>query len=188
MAPVGRNLNRATRVLQFDNDAEQRFPIAPALVSFDLQFRRLKIADVDTLETFFNTQKGAYDTTWTFPFLSTNYTNMCFDQDDFTAAEQSTNRWAVNLKCRQVKKSISIPSVAAVFPTISGGVRTQHPFTRSTQYRTSRNDMESGLRYVYFHRDTPLLVWTLAFPAITWTEGGTLLDFFCAKSEALFCS
>lgn len=153
---------------------------APVLASWGLDYRKLKNADLDALESFFHTQKGAFDTSWTFPFLGTSYTNMCFDHDDFPAVEGTTNRWSVSLRIRQTKKSMAVPSGTPVFPTINGGVRTQFSWTRSPAYRTSRNDMESGLRYGYFHRDTALNSYVVNYPVVTWTEAGTILNFYIA--------
>ena len=178
MRPTTKIVSRATRLVKFENDAEQRYMVSPALMAWDLGFSKLKPADIDALETFFMTQKGAFDSTWTFPFLGTNYTNMRFDQDDFEAVETSHKRWSTNLRIRQTKQSIAVPSLPMAFPTINGGVRTQFSWTRTTSYRTSRNNMESGLQYAYFHRDNPLLRWIVNYPAITWAEGGTLMDFF----------
>lgn len=181
MYPVTRRVSVPTRIVKFGSDHEQRWRTAPILNGWDLVFNRLKLADRTALETFFDTQKGAFDSTWTFPFLSTNYTSMVFDQDEFTAVEAFPNRYDVTLKIQQVKKSGTYATGGtAVFPTLNNGIVTQRPFTASRAFRTIRNQMESGLQYARAERNSPLLSWKVEFPAITSTELGTLLDFFCA--------
>lgn len=181
MYPVTRRLSVPTRVVKFGADNEQRWRTAPILNGWDLTFNRLKLADRTTLETFFDTQKGAFDATWSFPFNGTSYTSMVFDQDEFTAVETFPNRYDINLRIKQVKKSGSYATGgAAVFPTLNNGIVTQRPFTASRAFRTIRNQMESGLQYARAERNNPLLSWGVEFSAITSTELGTLMDFFAS--------
>lgn len=180
LAPVNKSVSRLTRVLEFDDESEQRFSRSPLLASFELQFRGVKASDRDLIADFHEVQKGAFDSSWTFPFDAHSYTSMAFEEDEFRQTETRPGRWDLAFRIRQTKQSLSVPSVSAVYPTINGGVRTQRPFTRTARYRTSRNDMESGLRYAYSHRDDPLWSWTNSYPVITPTEAGTLLNFFVA--------
>lgn len=186
--PVERNLAIRTRVHRFANDQQQRWQTAPILNGWSLQYRRLSAADLGTLRTFFETQKGAFDKTWTFPFAGTNYTAMAFDQDDFTFTEDAAaiGRYSLNLRLRQVAKSGSYATgLTASFPAIRTGVVTQLPFTTSLRFKTLRNDLPGGQRYSYAARSTPLRAWTLEFAAITPTELATLFDFFAAMLGGL---
>jgi hypothetical protein len=178
MYPATRTVAAVTRVLRSLDDSEKRFRCAPFISSWDLQYSALRIADVDTLAEFFDDQKGAYDT-WSFPFDGATYAHLCFDQDEFSATEAPLGQWSTTLRIRQVKQSGTYNTgVAAVYPTIDGGVITQIPYTAARRYLTTRVDMPSGLRYSRHERDNPLLAWTCSYPAARNTEAGTLMNFF----------
>jgi hypothetical protein len=179
MRPVTRTISAAVRVLRKLNDTEQRFRTAPILSGWELTYTRMKWADVETLRTFFETQKGAFDTTWSFPFDGATYNHLAFDQDEFMFSEQRLGRFDVSLRIRQVKKSGTyVTSGTATYPTINGGVITQLPANTSLRYLTTRNDMASGLRFTRTERDNPLRAWMCSYPVITSTEAATLVDFF----------
>lgn len=101
--PTTRAVGFDTEVERFLNDKEQRYANRRALVAFDLVFSSLSAADVATLRTFFETQKGQLDSTWTLAFDGTTYSNMVFIHDDFTATEMKPKRWSVRLRCVQVE-------------------------------------------------------------------------------------
>lgn len=183
MFPVQRSLQVRATIHRFADDTQQRYLSAPILNAWTLSYKGIKAADLATLQGFFDTQKGAFDKTWTFPFAGTSYTAMAFDQDDFTYVESADaiGRFSLSLKLRQVAKSGSYSTgLTATFPAIRTGVVTQLPFTTSRRYKTLRNDLPSGQRYSYALRSTPRHAWTLEFPALTPSEMGTLFNFFAA--------
>lgn len=188
MYPVQRSVSVATKVIRFANDTQQRFQTAPILNAWVLEYRSLTWANLSTLRTFFQTQKGQFDKSWTFPFDGTSYTAMTFDQDDFTYTEtaEAINRYSVSLRCRQVAKSGSYSSgLSAVFPSIRTGVVTQLPFSTSERFKTFKVDMDSGQRYTYAARANPRRAWTLEFPALTNSELLTLMNFFLSMNGPL---
>lgn len=101
--PFSRSVAFDTEVVRFLNDHEQRWANHRALNGFDLQYDLLKAADLATLRTFFETQKGQLDSTWSITFDGTTYDNMAFTHDDFAATESSPKRWSVRLRCVQVE-------------------------------------------------------------------------------------
>src|SRR5438309_5966762 len=103
LAPATRAISAPTRVVQFLNDKEQRWRSADIQESWTLTYSNLLYTEIQAIQNFFLTVKGAYDTTWTFPFEGTSFTLMCFDQDDFTAVESQHGRWSVSLKIRQTQ-------------------------------------------------------------------------------------
>lgn len=174
LTPAARGLAAPTRVLQFLNDQEQRWRSADYQESWNLTYADLLFSEVTAIRNFFETVKGAYDTTWTFPFESTNYTLMCFDQDEFTAEETSPMRWTVSLKIRQTAKSATYASgVTATVPSTC-----QLPFMQKARFRTVRNDLASGARYTRYQLGTPLNAWNLSFSVLTATEFGSFLNLF----------
>lgn len=174
LTPAARSLAAPTRVLRFLNDQEQRWRSADYQESWSLTYTDLLFSEITAIRNFFVTVKGAYDATWTFPFESTNYTLMCFDQDEFTAEESSPGRWSVSLKVRQTAKSATYASgVTATFPAVC-----QLPFTQKARFRTVRNDLDTGARYSRYQLGTPLNAWSIAYSVLTATEFGSLLDLF----------
>lgn len=188
MYPVQRSVSVATKKIRFANDTEQRFQTAPILNAWVLDYKGLTAANLSTLRTFFQTQKGQFDKSWTFPFDGTSYTAMTFDQDDFTFTEtaDAVGRFSLSLRVRQVAKSGSYSSgLSAVFPSIRSGVITQLPFTASERFKTLKVDMDSGQRYTYAARATPRRAWTLEFSALTASELATLMNFFFSMNGSL---
>lgn len=174
LTPATRALSAPTKVLQFLNDTEQRWRAADYQESWTLIYSDLSFAEVAAIRNFFVTMKGAYDATWTFPFEGTNYTLMCFDQDEFTAEETAPLCWNVTLKIRQTVKSATYASgVTATFPSIC-----QLPFVQKARFRTVRNDLASGARFTRYQLGSPLASWSLPFSVLTATEFGSLLNLF----------
>lgn len=183
MYPVSRSLAFPAKVVRFLDDSEQRWVSGAPLNQWALTFARLKWADVLTLKAFFENQKGAFDSSWTFGIAGSSYTSMAFDQDDFTYTETGPAKFSVSLKVRQTKNTGTYASaVPAQYPAIQGSVIVQFPFQSSPSFLTTRNDTPAGLRYAYYWRQSPRFRWTLRYPTITDAECGTLLDFFASMS------
>jgi len=107
MYPATRAKTFRTGVHQFADGSEQRWRAAAPLTGWALEYRDINGYDVSLLRAFFVSTKGAFDRTFTItvPAGGTQYQNMAFDQDDFTAAESRPNRWTVTLRLRQVRKN-----------------------------------------------------------------------------------
>lgn len=179
MYPVTRAIQSKTSVHKFINGREQRYCSAAVLNSWTLGFEGLDFADVLTLEAFNDTVKGSFDSTWTFPFDGTSYTDCVFETDSMEFTEKDPKVFAAELKIRQTVKSGSYSTgVAAVYPTINGGVITQRPFGRSDNWRTGKNKLDSGPQYAWTYLSAPLYRWVLSYPVISMSEFVTLLNFF----------
>ena len=188
MYPAQRAIALKCRTHRFVDDSEQRYAVAVPLNSWVLEYNSLKIADVNTLRAFFETQKGEFDKTWVFPFDGASFTAMTFEQDDFGYTEEATRPGYFNLqlRCRQVAKSGTYASgLAATFPTINGGVRTQLPFTTTLRFKSIKIDMDSGQKYAFAARAAALRSWSLNYSVITPAELATLQDFFCSMGGPL---
>src|SRR4051812_3755376 len=66
----------------------------------------------------------------------------------------------------------------AVYPTFNRGMVVQLPFTRQWRFLTSKQDMDSGIRYSFPERSTPLHAWVISYSALDDTETATLVTFF----------
>lgn len=180
--PVSRTIRARTKELRFADDTRQAWMCQPYMNAWEMPFEDLTATDLDTLRTFWDLQKGAFDKSWTLPFDGTSYAACQFDGDDFAYTEGpgATNRYSLSLKVKQVKKQAAIGSATAVFPEISTGVVTQLPYGVTRSYRTLRAENDGGFSYTYAQRATPLHGWNLSFGAITAAEAGTLQSFFLA--------
>lgn len=103
--PLQREVHYPCRVLQFGNDTEQRFLIGAQLARFNLQFRRISKADMNTLKGFFETMKGAFDDTWDITLNAELFSYCCFDTDEFKATENRHGQYDVALPVRQARKN-----------------------------------------------------------------------------------
>ena len=103
MYPATLGVRFNTEVVQFVNDSEQRWAVAPALGDFELTFTDLNGYDFSILVDFFRSMKGQFDQTWTLPMGGQTFNSCTFMQDDITYTESKPNRYTVKLKCKQVK-------------------------------------------------------------------------------------
>jgi DMSO/TMAO reductase YedYZ molybdopterin-dependent catalytic subunit len=93
----------STGVVQFVNDAEQRWRGMPKLFRGSLVFTDLNGYDLGLLQEFFRSSKGRFDTTWSITIDGQTWNYMAFDQDDFTYTENRPNLFSCTLKVRQVR-------------------------------------------------------------------------------------
>lgn len=152
-----------------------------------LAYTLLPAADRSALSTFFNSQKGQFDTTWNFVLGGVNYQNLCFTDDTLRFIETIPTLFSCTLNIRQVQnRAFPTPAVALSYPTLSTGATTQLPYAQIRRFLTSVNDQESGIRYAYAWIGAgltglpaqALLGWDLAYPAITDADLSTLETFF----------
>lgn len=175
LSPI-RSLAAPVEIVQFMDSTEQRWPTAPLLYSWSLNLR-LRPADMTAVQDFFDTVKGAYDSTWTFPFDGTNYTNMVFESDDLVRERKTAaNIYYASVKVRQCKPMITPGTGPSAWPNINGAVITQYPYSETRRWKTLANRMPNGLQYAWNDRNFPIRLWNLAYPMITPSEAGTLLS------------
>lgn len=103
--PVIRSSGFLTGITKFCSDKEQRWVKRASLTSLVLTYERINPTDLATIFTFFNTQKGAFDKTWSITFDGISYSYMVFVHDDFSPVESSPGLWNLTLRARQVRKN-----------------------------------------------------------------------------------
>lgn len=110
--PVARTSTRATKIQQFEGDAEVRWVSQLPVVRFTLVYNDIDLASVIILREFFESQIGASTSVFTLTldqtYSSTNlvYNNLLFDTDEFSAIQsQKPNLWTVELPMRQTRAS-----------------------------------------------------------------------------------
>jgi hypothetical protein len=189
--PVLRHNTLATGVQKFLNGSEQRFQRTATLADFQLQYTGLFASDRNALMTFYASQKGAFDSTWSFGLSFNTYTNMTFLDDSFTSVESARpNQYDVSFKFRQTAnaafaQSLHFPS-NPTYPTLSTGATSQRPYSQIQRNRTTFNDNPTGKRYSYAwyaagltgFPTRGLYSWKLEYPAITDADMATLETFF----------
>lgn len=177
-----------TRLHRSVNAAEQRYVVRPPMVEFDLTFTNLRVADMEEIDTFFDAQKGAFDSSWTLAIAGVTYTDMRFMSDDIVWEETKVNRWTTKLTCRGFHPAISSPP--ATLPKLSTEAVTQTPWSKSRRYDTSYNDMETGARHATAFRaggltgfpSTAERIWEIRWSCATVAEIDPLIKFFLSKN------
>jgi len=180
MYPVVRGLTFPTKVVRFLDDTEQRWASGPPLNKFTLTTSHIKWTDVQNLQNFFITQKGAFDSTWTFSINSVTYSNMVFDSDIFTYTEVSPGKFSVSLQISQTQPSGSYATgVSAVYPKIrSGNIIAQFPVGTARTFLTTGVTSPAGLRYSYYWRSSPRVSFPLQYSSVSDADCAVLFDFY----------
>lgn len=182
MYPATRMIGPKVKQLAFANGFVKRWVNAPLINSWRCDWTGLTNTDATTLETFWTTQKGAYDTSWDITIDGVTYAKCAFDDDVFTRIEtpDRPGRWSVSLAFSQTASAGAFPSATATFPQITSGVFTQLPLNVSQTFRTIRVDQEAGQAYRYPQTTSARIGYSLSFGQITPSEAETLRAFFIA--------
>lgn len=105
--------------MSFWSGASQRYAISGLLNSFKWNYRRINYFDLQTVQAFFNAQKGAFDYTWSISLvdpateLIRSYANMAFDSDAFTYTENPAQWFSLGLDAVQtVSEAVSANPVS----------------------------------------------------------------------------
>lgn len=176
--PCDRAISAPVHVAKFLNGSEQRWRTAPVLNEWMLLIRATS-ADVTAIQNFWDTVKGAYDSTWTLTFDGETFTNCVFEADDLVIERPGASAsWKVQLKVRQCVQSMVAPSAPTAYPTINGGVVTQYPYSATRKWATTRNRMPNGKQWAWAEWTAPRRTWQLNYPNITPAEASDLLDCF----------
>lgn len=182
MYPAQRNVGPKVKSIFFANGFTKRWVAAPIINSWRCDYTGLSNGDASALETFFVTQKGAFDTSWDITIDGVTFAKCAFDDDSFVRTEtpDRPNRWSVSLSFTQTASAGAFPSATATFPQIKTGVFTQLPYSVRQRYATVRVDQEAGQSYRYAQQANALLQFELQFGVLTPSESETLRTFFLA--------
>jgi hypothetical protein len=180
-----------TRVAAGQNAAEQRWAVRGPLVEMDLSYRNLTATDQGAVQTFHDSQKGAYDSTWTIAIDGATYTKMRFLGDELRWEETLPNRWTTRLKALGVPPAVVDPP--ATLPALPSGAVTCRPWSKRRTYATNYADTESGVRHALAMRGGgltnfptgPALAWDLQFRNVRPAFVTDLVKFFLAKNGRL---
>lgn len=191
MYPLRIRYSCLTRVHRATNGAEQRYAVRAPMVEMDLTYRNLSQADTDAIRTFFDAQKGMFDSSWDIAFGGNTYTQMRFPEDRLQWQETLPNRWTTRIRCSGFHPAIVNPP--ATFPALSTGAVTQRPWGKRRTYETNYSDLEVGVRHAVAMRGGgfagfpagPSIAWDLQYPSITPAEAGQLALFFLSKNGRL---
>lgn len=162
------------------DDSEQRWMKAVPLLDFVLEYRDLSDADRQTIQTFFDSTKGGFDSTWDITLGSTTYSYCAFAVDELEPREtDKAETWNFTVRVKQVKKSGSPAGVySASFPSLTGAITTQRPWGYDRRFLNSTVDMVTGKRHSFYHRSTPLMAWQVGGEGLPDADVTTLLEFF----------
>lgn len=141
-----------TGVTLMANGTEQRWKKRAPLFEFEFNYNSLGPTDRDSLKNFCASESGMDAINWSLGLKvggsTVTYNNLTFDHDVFTLMERENLLYSCTLRMHQVQnKSYAIPSVSAVFPTLSVGAFTELPYAPSYRNLTSVNDSPTGQRY-----------------------------------------
>lgn len=94
-----------TTVVQFVGDQEQRWRSQAPLTAWTLRLIDIDGYDLANVLAFWRSMKGKFDSTWDITVAGVLYSNMAFDQDEFSAVEAKPERYTVELRCLQTRKN-----------------------------------------------------------------------------------
>lgn len=175
--PVTREVMFPVQVHRALDDSEQRWQRSAPLNKFRLEYSDLSSADLATIQTFFDSIKGGYDSTWDIALAGVTYSYCCLTHDDLSPSED--DNWKLIVDLKQVKTdSIPTGSSNSSFPTITGAITTRRPWSFARAFLNSIEDSPTGKRYAYYHRASPLMSWTVGGDRIPDADVTTLLEAF----------
>lgn len=180
--PAARTVSVPTQRLRFVNGFTKSWVSGIPQDSWTSSYRGLSAADKSALWDFFEAQKGASDTSWTFALDAVNYLEFAFASDElrFTETADRPNRWSCDVAIRQVGSYGALPSVTATYPTLSSGVLTQLPYSEAQRWRSVIHDLPAGQSYRWPQQQTAETIYSLSYSAISPADAETLRVFFLA--------
>lgn len=191
MYPLRLTVNCLTRTQRGTNAAEQRYAVRPAYAAIEATYTHLSETDRASVQSFFETQKGMFDATWTLAFDSKTFTAMRFQDDELTWEEARVNRWTATIRTLGLYPAVASPP--STLPALPSGAVTQLPWSKRTRYETNYIDMESGARHALALRGGGLTnfptgverQWDIRCPAILPETAEEFLQFFVSKHGRL---
>lgn len=187
--PVTRRVEFLTDIAMALNATEQRFKKRPPLTRFVLPYSRVLASETTTFRNFFYSQKGAFDSTWSFTLGNTTYNNMAFEDSTFQASQtwDSPIEYSFTLRARQTQNAgQTAGSSGGMFPTLANGTTTQFPYARLDRFDVLYNDNPIGPRYSWTwfgaaltgFPTTALRGWQLGFPLLSDADLVTIETFY----------
>jgi hypothetical protein len=168
-----------TRVHRALDDSEVRWQSSAPLQRFRLVYSDISSADLTTLQSWFDSVKGGFDSTWDFTLGGVTYSYCALSEDAFRIQEVNPELFNLTLAFGQVKKS-SMPagSGGASFPALTSAIITRRPWKYRREFMNSRRDSPTGTRYAYYHRATPLMFWEVGGENLPDADVSTMLAYF----------
>lgn len=161
MLPIQFGYSWSTGIARFQNGAEQRFQGRPQLARFQLVYTNVSKADRDQIDLFFETQRGSFDTGWTFILNKDaggllQFPSCTFDQDvlEWTENRNFPNYYSTTIQFHQTAVG-GAPNgkFAGTFPPLGPPVDpylvTGYPFVSGNRFSVARVDLPSGPRYAH---------------------------------------
>ena len=189
LCPITRTISFHTDVAIHADFTEERRKKAIPLTSFVLPYTRINATETAAMRAFFESQKGPFDTTWSFTLGSITYSHLTFTDDSFSMREDydTPTLYSFTLHAKQTQNpGQASGSAGANFPTLTGGVKAQLPYTQLRRFAVLLNDGGVGQRYSYTwfaggltgYPTRSLRGWELAFPVLTDADLSTLETHF----------
>lgn len=180
--PAARTVSVPVQKLRFVNGFTKSWVAGIPQDSWTTSYRGLSAADKSALWDFFDAQKGAFDTSWTFALDGTNYLKFAFASDElrFTETADRPNRWSCDVAIRQIGSYGAFPGGTATYPALTSGAVTQLPYAESQRWRSVIHDLPAGQSYRWPQQQTYETVYLISYPAISPAEAETLRVFFLA--------
>jgi hypothetical protein len=175
--PIVVSLEFQTTIATGKNGTEQRWALHPGKQSWVLPYGMLTLAQRDTLLSFFETCKGAYDQTISLTINGATFTGCYLDGDAMSFTESKPTQFEGSVTIRQVSRTRDVGSVPTDFPALSTGAKLQLPYTHSKTFNTVSVKTE-GSRFAYPNRSTTLRTWTVGGSVLTDAEAQAIWDCF----------
>ncbi len=177
LTPLVRSVTFATDVSISLNSTEQRAKRHPALTTFKLNYTRLPATDMAALRTFWEAQRGQFDSGWSFTLGATTYSHLTFTDSEFTFREEAATPtfYGVQLNARQTQNpGMASGAAGAAFPTLASGKRAMLPYQQMRKFSVLLNDNPAcGLRYSWVWQglagfpSRSLRGWEVQYPILT---------------------
>lgn len=188
--PLTMRVSTLTRVHESPSGARQRFAARNPMVEFQLTFPRVLAADVALVDTFFNSQKGAFDSTWTLALNGRTFTAMRFAGDEIRWAEDLPGRYSATLSASGL---YTLPATVSALPALASGAVTRLGWSKARKFETSFTDMECGVRHALALRGggftnypaTPARSWRLEYRGVTEAKAFEVADRFATTNGRL---
>lgn len=170
--PLTMRVSTLTRVLESPSGARQRFAVRAPMVEVQTTLPKLTAADVAAVDAFFDSQKGAFDSTWTLTFAGRTFTAMRFAGDEIRWTEDLPGRYSATLNASGL---YTLPAPVSSLPVLASGAVTRLGWSKARKFETSFTDMESGVRHALALRgggfaaypSTPARAWKLEYRGVT---------------------
>jgi hypothetical protein len=135
------------------NGTEERRKKRPPLTRFILPYTRINLADMTAMRNFHASQRGTFDTTWSFTLGSTTYSHLTFEDLTFNAQEDDLTRttYSFTLHARQTQNSgQTAGSAGGTFAHLASGAVAEFPYTQINRSAVLVSDnVDCGMRYSY---------------------------------------